>query len=151
MELQQATLCIIRNKDKILLGMKKRGFGEGKWNGFGGKPEEGESIEDCAHRELQEEVGLTAKNMKKMGAITFNFKEKPEWDQVVHLFLVEDYDGEPEETEEMKPKWYHVDDIPYEKMWVDDIHWLPLFLDGKEIKGNFVFNGDNTIDSFHIE
>ncbi|CAN0505072.1 unnamed protein product, partial [Ectocarpus sp. 12 AP-2014] len=33
---------------EILLGMKKRGFGEGKWNGFGGKVESGESVEEAA-------------------------------------------------------------------------------------------------------
>ncbi|CAD7935733.1 unnamed protein product [Amoebophrya sp. A120] len=43
--------------DKILLGFKKRGFGKGKWNGFGGKFEEGKdrTIRDCAARELLEE------------------------------------------------------------------------------------------------
>ena len=38
------TLVYIRNEDKVLLGMKKRGFGKGKWNGFGGKVEHGENI-----------------------------------------------------------------------------------------------------------
>ncbi|CAN0403706.1 unnamed protein product, partial [Ectocarpus sp. 8 AP-2014] len=46
--------------NEILLGMKKRGFGEGKWNGFGGKVESGESVEEAAKRELMEEAGLTA-------------------------------------------------------------------------------------------
>ena len=31
------SLVFIRNQQEILLGMKKRGFGKGKWNGFGGK------------------------------------------------------------------------------------------------------------------
>jgi 8-oxo-dGTP pyrophosphatase MutT (NUDIX family) len=35
---------------EILLGMKKRGFGAGKWNGFGGKLEENESNEAAAKR-----------------------------------------------------------------------------------------------------
>ncbi len=39
------TLCLIVDDGRILLGMKKRGFGAGRWNGFGGKVEEGESIE----------------------------------------------------------------------------------------------------------
>jgi hypothetical protein len=29
-------LVIDLEQDKILLGLKKRGFGVGKWNGFGG-------------------------------------------------------------------------------------------------------------------
>ena len=45
----------------ILLGMKKRGFGTGKWNGFGGKVEAGESNEQAALRELKEESSIIAK------------------------------------------------------------------------------------------
>jgi hypothetical protein len=37
------TLCIVHQNDKVLLGMKKRGFGMGRWNGFGGKVEAGAS------------------------------------------------------------------------------------------------------------
>lgn len=35
------TLLLIQQANKILLGMKKRGFGAGRWNGFGGKVETG--------------------------------------------------------------------------------------------------------------
>ena len=31
------TLVFLREGTRVLLGMKKRGFGVGKWNGFGGK------------------------------------------------------------------------------------------------------------------
>ena len=55
------TLCIIYQDRKILLGMKKRGFGVGKWNGFGGHVEEAESIEEAAKREVFEEAGLKVK------------------------------------------------------------------------------------------
>jgi len=47
--------------------MKKRGFGVGKWNGYGGKLEEGESIERCATRELEEECGIVSHNMIRKG------------------------------------------------------------------------------------
>jgi len=36
--------------------MKKRGFGEGKWNGFGGKNKAKETIIETALRELHEEA-----------------------------------------------------------------------------------------------
>ena len=54
------TLVLLREmgRGEILLGMKKRGFGQGKWNGFGGKVKEGESIRECARRETLEECGL---------------------------------------------------------------------------------------------
>jgi len=47
--------------------MKKRGFGVGKWNGYGGKLDEGESIEQCAIRELEEECSIISHNMVRKG------------------------------------------------------------------------------------
>jgi 8-oxo-dGTP diphosphatase/2-hydroxy-dATP diphosphatase len=44
------TLVLVSKKCGILLGLKKRGFGEGKWNGFGGKIESGESVIQAAIR-----------------------------------------------------------------------------------------------------
>ena len=44
------TLVLIREPTRILLGMKKRGFGQGRWNGFGGKVEKGETIHQAAIR-----------------------------------------------------------------------------------------------------
>jgi 8-oxo-dGTP diphosphatase / 2-hydroxy-dATP diphosphatase len=45
------TLLFVRNNfNEILLGLKKRGFGEGKWNGFGGKVNPTETITDAAIR-----------------------------------------------------------------------------------------------------
>ena len=46
------TLVFLRREGEVLLGMKKRGFGEGKWNGFGGKVEAGETIVEAAAREV---------------------------------------------------------------------------------------------------
>lgn len=40
------TLCVVYNDSHVLLGMKKCGFGEERWNDFGGKVHEDESIED---------------------------------------------------------------------------------------------------------
>ena len=48
----------IDEKNRILLGRKKRGFGAYKYNGFGGKLDNGESFRECAIRELFEESGL---------------------------------------------------------------------------------------------
>jgi len=44
------TLVFIIEPDRILLGMKKRGFGAGWWNGFGGKVQPDETIEEAAKR-----------------------------------------------------------------------------------------------------
>src|SRR3990167_5103320 len=115
------TLCIIHQHPNVLLGMKKRGFGAGRWNGFGGKVSLGETIEDAAKREIQEEAGIEAVNLHKIGVIDFEFKGNPEILQV-HVFKSDNFSGKPTESEEMKPKWFHVNEIPFKEMWPDDVH-----------------------------
>ncbi|EFJ27207.1 hypothetical protein SELMODRAFT_5768, partial [Selaginella moellendorffii] len=125
------TLAIVHKDGRVLLGMKKRGFGEGYFNGFGGKVEDGETIEQAAARELEEEAGITPTKMDKRGILTFHFDDKPvPWE--VHVYHVEHFVGDPCETEEMSPRWFLTQDIPFDKMWKDDPIWYPHFLQGKQ-------------------
>lgn len=151
--MNQTTLCLLIKGDNILLGMKKRRFGAGKWNGFGGKidKEKGDkNIMDSLFRELKEEAGVSIKNPEQVGLMRFRFPYKSEWDQDVHLFLVKDWDGEPSESEEMLPKWFKFDEIPYKSMWDDDKHWLPLILANKKIEADFIFKEGEIIDKYNI-
>lgn len=132
------TLCLTFKQNEVLLGMKKRGFGEGRWNGFGGKVEAEESIVDAAKREMAEESGLIVREMEERGHIDFHFMDTGKLMEV-HMFEVLKYEGEPVETEEMKPQWFKVDEIPFHSMWADDPHWFPLFLKKKKFKGRIIF------------
>lgn len=138
------TLCVIAEPNRILLGMKKRGFGAGKWNGFGGKVAEGESIEDAAKREVAEECGLTVESMEAVGVLEFTF-EGQEGVLEVHLFRVDRWSGDVVESEEMRPQWFAIDQIPYSEMWPDDKFWLPAFLEGKSCNGAFHFAPDGSV------
>jgi 8-oxo-dGTP diphosphatase/2-hydroxy-dATP diphosphatase len=138
------TLCIIHQHPRILLGMKKRGFGAGRWNGFGGKVEIEEKIEDAAKRELYEEAGITVDDLDKVGIIDFEFKGNPEILQV-HIFKSNKFLGELTESEEMKPQWFDTKEIPFKDMWPDDIHWIPLLLDDKKFTGKFLFGEADVI------
>lgn len=146
--MRNATLCLPIKDGKILLGVKKKGFGIGKLNGFGGKQEEGEHIDDTAIRELREEIGLTTtkENIRKMAEVDFFFphaaKEK-NWNQTVHIYLVDGWEGYPQESDEMSFEWHDVNKIPFERMWKDDPHWMPLILEGKRLKATFHFAEDN--------
>lgn len=144
------TLCLTRKERMILLGMKKRGWGEGKWNGFGGKVEEGETIIEAAIRELEEESGLLARNLEEKGVVVFHYLDSGKVLEV-HIFDVLDYRGEPIETEEMLPQWFNLDEIPFGDMWADDIHWIPLFLRGDKFKGKFVFENNDKLINHDIE
>lgn len=136
------TLCLIRKDNQILLGMKKRGFGAGRWNGFGGKMHDGETIEEATKREVKEEAGITIENIEKVGNIQFEFQGNPEILDV-HIFKAEEFSSAPAETEEMKPQWFNVDEIPFENMWPDDIYWMTLFLENKKFIGKFLFDQEN--------
>ena len=147
-KLRDATLVFLikgNPVDEILLGLKKAGFAQGKLNGFGGKVENGETIEQAATRELEEEaaVRVSEQDLCKMAHLTFLFPAKPEWDQVVHVFLARQWNGAPVESAEMKPAWHKVSEIPFHSMWQDDPHWLPLVLQGKRIRARFTFQADN--------
>jgi len=142
------TLCfLVRGNPsaEVLLGLKKTGFGAGKYAGFGGKVEAGETVEAAAVRELEEEAGIkiSTSELRLIGRLTFLFPSKPNWDQVVHVFLVHEWTGDPQESDEMRPVWSKVDALPFEGMWDDAHYWLPLILQGKSIDARFVYNDDN--------
>uniref|UniRef100_A0A8C5R2H3 Oxidized purine nucleoside triphosphate hydrolase n=1 Tax=Leptobrachium leishanense TaxID=445787 RepID=A0A8C5R2H3_9ANUR len=144
------TLVFVVQPSKILLGMKKRGFGMGRWNGFGGKVQPGETIEEAAKRELWEESCLTVNTLEKIGQIKFEFVGSTELFDV-HVFHTDHFIGEPAESEEMRPQWFELEKIPFDGMWPDDIYWLPLLLKKKKFLGYFKFEGYDKILEYTLE
>jgi 8-oxo-dGTP diphosphatase/2-hydroxy-dATP diphosphatase len=138
------TLCVVHEPGRILLGMKKRGFGAGKWNGFGGKVGAHETIEAAAKREVLEECGLTVEEMQGIGKLNFTFEGGTDVLEV-NIFDVTKWSGEIIESEEMKPEWFALGAIPYDQMWADDEFWLPALLEGKSISGAFHFAADGSV------
>jgi 8-oxo-dGTP diphosphatase/2-hydroxy-dATP diphosphatase len=143
------TLVMISKDNQLLLGMKKRGFGEGWWNGFGGKVEEGESVEDAARREVREEVGLEVVNLIPRGKLYFEF-EGEDKTQEVYLFEGAEFTGEPLETDEMKPEWFNYSDVPYNKMWPGDDKWMPTYIEGRDINCTIRFSKDKKVLSYNL-
>ncbi len=149
-KLRDVTLLFLVKKvdnktTEICLAMKKRGFGAGRWNGVGGKLHESETIEAAAKRETEEEIGVAVQKMKKVAELTFHFTHNPSWDQVAHVFITEEWVGEPNESGEMRPAWYAVNSIPYESMWPDDVYWLPKVLTGDYVTATFTFGEGDVI------
>ena len=143
------TVSIIYQHSKILLGMKKVRFGKGRYNGFGGRVEENETLIESAIRETKEESGITMINPIRRGEILFHFQSE-ESDHQVHFFQTTLYRGKPIESEEMRPKWFSINKIPYEEMWPDDKYWLPLLLNGKLFRGKFEFDLEDKIAEYEL-
>lgn len=137
----ETTLCILRKDEEILLAMKKRDFGKGKYNGVVGKIELGETLEEAMIRETQEEINVTPIKYEKVGLIEFEeYYKGNKQNLVFHLYIVYDWKGEISESEEMLPQWFNIENIPYQDMFPDDKYWLPLILDGQKIRANFTFD-----------
>jgi 8-oxo-dGTP diphosphatase len=136
----EATLMFVVRDAQILLIEKKRGLGAGKINGPGGKLDPGETPLECAIRETQEELLISVKEARKVGELWFRMSDCP--DIHCHVFLASDFTGTPTETDEAIPLWVSLDAIPYERMWEDDRHWLPIILAGGCFLGKFVFEGE---------
>lgn len=145
------TLLFLVKDGQILLAMKKRGFGAGRWNGVGGKLDAGETIEQALVRECQEEIGVTPTKYRKVAELDFTGGSTEEaWAMYVHAYIADEWQGEPHETEEMAPKWYGTDAIPYKDMWQDDEYWVPIVLTGKTVRGEFTFDENDNLTSHKI-
>lgn len=132
--------------DEVLLIEKRRGLGEGWYNGPGGKCEAGETPRECAARETREEVGLEVDPaaLEKAGELTFVLDGDAH--TVCHVFRTRTFDGEPTASDEARPEWVAVDAVPYEQMWEDDRLWLPGVLEGETVRGEARFAGGEPLD-----
>lgn len=149
-KLRNATLVFLVKKSSgeikdICLAMKKRGFGINRWNGVGGKvDDQNETIEDAAKRETKEEILVDVIELNKVAELSFYFPHNPAWDQMVHVYLSENWTGEPKESDEMMPEWFSANGLPFKDMWPDDIFWLPEVLKENLLKAMFKF-GENDV------
>ena len=147
---------------QIVLGKKLRGFGTGLWNhSFAGKIEKGEDSPNAAARELKEESGLDVdpKDLQLIGKFTYEFTDT----SVSHIIMkIDIYStskllGEASKTSEMIPKRFKIEDVPYEKMWLDNRFWLPSLLQAKSwppeeiLHADFLYENLDVIQSYSIK
>ena len=144
--MKEVTLVFLidSHKGQILLPMKKIGFGAGKYNGVGGKVENGESVVEGAVREVFEEIAVTVNpdDLQMVAKLRFSFEPDKEPVFHCHVFICNVWAGVPSESEEMAPHWFAVEDIPYKEMWIDDSYWLPMVLSGKKLDAEFHLSPD---------
>lgn len=130
---------------------KKGGLHEGRWNGLGGKLDEGESPEECVKREIEEETGLVVKNMKLKGVMTFpnNLGSGDSW--IVFVYIIDKFSGKViEDSVEGDLEWIENKKLLDLKLNPADYHFIP-WLDKKKIfSAKFpVGNEDNYTVKFY--
>lgn len=137
---EEGTLCFVIQDGQILLIEKKRGLGAGKVNGPGGRLEKGETAEQAAIRETQEEVGITPTGVQWAGELRFQFRDG--YSLHCTVYRASGWEGDLMETAEAKPFWVRTDQISYDRMWADDEQWMPRLLAGEKFRGWFEFDGE---------
>jgi len=132
---------------EVLLGRKNTGLGVGRWVGPGGKVEAGESIRGAAIRELHEEVGLRAgpQDLHPIARLHYPFPTRPHLSQRSHAFVLEVFEGVAQESLELSPEWWRVEDIPFESMWADAKLWLPNALQGSFTEATITIGEDDDV------
>eukprot|EP00927_Polykrikos_kofoidii_P053343 TRINITY_DN47747_c0_g1_i1.p1 TRINITY_DN47747_c0_g1~~TRINITY_DN47747_c0_g1_i1.p1 ORF type:complete len:220 (-),score=40.01 TRINITY_DN47747_c0_g1_i1:37-696(-) len=156
-------------KRRVLLGVKKRGFKAGRIFGFGGKVDKQDgSILAAAAREVQEESGLSerAVELRKVGLVYVQFPDK---NFEIHAYraALEEVKSSPEdveateaasdtlpkavETEEMRPKWFDADDVPWERALPDTKLWFPAAWHGEPFLAQFVLDKDDGVIWHSVE
>ena len=141
----RATLMLVIRDGRMLLIHKKRGIGAGKINGPGGKIDPGETPRECAIRETQEELRITAIGVSEAGRLWFDFLDGTRIQCVV--FRATGYEGEPTETDEAIPFWFPLDAIPFDRMWPDDELWFPHLLSGTPFEVWATFDDEQLLDA----
>ena len=138
-----ATLCYLKRDGYTLMvyrNKKENDIHQGKWNGLGGKFEDGESPEECVRREILEESGLSIRDPKLCGLLMFPKFKGNDW--YVFVFTAHDFTGELSESPEGKLEW-----IPDEKLldlnlWESDHIFMPWLEKREFFSAKFNYEGD---------
>lgn len=145
-----ATLCYVTDKktDSTLMihrVKKENDYHEGKWNGLGGKFEQGESPEECAIREIEEECGLKVKSIKMKGFITFPmFDGKDDW--YVFLFTADEFTGELIDSNEGNLAWIKNNALIDLNLWDGDKIFIPWLFADKFFSAKFNYENGKYIN-----
>jgi len=138
-----ATLCYVKdrkNKKTLMLHRTKKenDVHEGKWNGLGGKFEQGETPEECVIREIEEESGLKISSPLLKGFLTFPlFDGTHDW--YVFVFVAEQFSGTLIDSNEGRLEWIEDQKLPQLNLWDGDKIFLPWLESGKFFSAKFYY------------
>jgi 8-oxo-dGTP diphosphatase len=143
-----ATLCYVRNGEQTLMVhrvKKAQDMHLGKWNGLGGKLEPGETPEECARREIQEESGLEVKDLTWKGLLTFpGFANDEDWYAFVFVATVKN--GPLIDSPEGDLKWVDQTELFGLNLWEGDLIFLPWLDRPGMFSGKFTYLDGRLVD-----
>ncbi|MCR5272843.1 MAG: 8-oxo-dGTP diphosphatase [Lachnospiraceae bacterium] len=125
------TLCYIENEGKYLMlhrTKKEVDINKDKYIGVGGHVEQGEAPDECIFREVREETGLTMKNARLRGLITFVIDDL---DEYTFLYTCDSFEGDMIECDEGDLVWVEKEKIFDLPLWEGDKIFFKL-LDERE-------------------
>jgi len=136
-----ATLCYVMDNDKTLMlyrNKKENDYHEGKWNGLGGKLEQGETPEECAIREVYEESGLVVSDPEMKGLITFPmFDGVDDW--YVWVFVFKKFKGQQIDSPEGTLEWIQNNKLTELNLWDGDKIFIPWLFNDKCFSSKFIY------------
>jgi 8-oxo-dGTP diphosphatase len=143
-----ATLCYLKLNGKTLMIhriKKENDMHQGKWNGLGGKLYPGESPEECAIREVQEESGLIIRDPLLKGFLTFpGFVNDEDW--YAFVFVADKIEGQLVESDEGVLKWIDDEQLLDLELWEGDLIFLPWLERPGIFSGKFVYRNGKLVE-----
>lgn len=142
------TLCYIKKYGKTLMLhriKKQNDVHKGKWNGLGGKLEQGETPEECIIREVYEESGLTLKNPALRGILTFPLFSNNE-DEYTFLFTAADFQGDLIDSPEGVLEWIDDSEVLKLNLWEGDRIFLKWLEGDRFFSGKLVYKDGNLVN-----
>ena len=149
MGIKPFVLNLIIQDEQLLLAHKKSGFGAGKIVVIGGKVKRSETLQSAIYRETLEETSLRVSQTELRAELEFYFI--PTQTQLhFFVFMTKHFSGQPQESTEVIPHWYPLDNLPFAQMWPDARYWLPPVLGGRPLKATFVYSAHDALQDIQL-